>query len=412
MKQKKTVWLIQQTGTPPELGQFIRHYSFAKYLKRDGYRPVVFAGSKIHNTDMQMIRDKRRYQRYPGDGFPFYFIRTFDYGNSKAKQILAELQFFWNLYQSKEQFPRPDVILGSSSPMLVACFAILLAREMGCKSIAEVRDIWPESIVDFLGYSRNNPVIQFLYQVEKWMYANADALIFTMEGGSAYITEHKLDTAHGGRVDLNKVHHINNGVDLEDFRRNRRDYPFYDADLADPRKLCVVYTGSVRTANHLQYIADIAKFFNGTNVHFLIFGSGNEVEPLKAYCKEQDIRNIAFKGSVEKKFIPSLLSQADFLLLHVDQKNVIRQYGLSANKMFDYIAAGKPIISTVSGRFEIISANQAGILCPNDDAGKAAQMIRALAADPVRQKQCAENARRLLKQYHFCALTRKLEELL
>lgn len=80
-----TIWLIQQHSMPPELGHYNRQNNFGKYLKRDGYRPIAFAGSKLHNSDVQMITDGSKYRMYTKSDCPFCFIRTCDYGESKKK---------------------------------------------------------------------------------------------------------------------------------------------------------------------------------------------------------------------------------------------------------------------------------------------------------------------------------------
>lgn len=411
MKKSKTIWLIQQHSMPPELGHYNRQNNFGKYLKRDGYSPIAFAGSKLHNSDVQMIKDKRKYIMYTESECPFCFIKTCDYGNSRKKRIIAEIQFHWNLYRNRKKFPKPDVVLGSSSYMMSACLAIILAKKFKCKSIVEVRDLWPQTIVDYLGYSPKNPIIKFLYQVEKWMYANADELVFTMEGGKDYIIEHKLDKAHGGKVDLKKVHHINNGVDLEKFIEAKENNHFYDEDLADPDKVCIVYTGSVRKANHLEYILQIAKHFVDTNVYFLVWGQGDEKEQLELKVKEEGLNNVKFKGYVEKNNIPSILTQADLLFLHLQYEPVIK-YGYSSNKFFDYLAAEKPIIADLDGKYELVRSNNIGIVIPNDNSEMAAQMIMAMIEAGNEFREFTRNISGVARQYDFANLTKKLEELL
>ena len=299
----------------------------------------------------------------------------------------------------------------SAYDMMSACLAIILARKFKCKSIVEVRDLWPQTIVDYLGYSPKNPIIRILYQVEKWMYTNADELVFTMEGGKDYIIEHKLDKAHGGKVDLKKVHHINNGVDLEKFIEARENNHFYDEDLADPDKLCIVYTGSVRKANHLEYILQIAKHFVDTNVYFLVWGQGDEKEQLELKVKEEGLNNVKFKGYVEKNNIPSILTQADLLFLHLQYEPVIK-YGYSSNKFFDYLAAEKPIIADLDGKYELVRSNNIGIVIPNDNSEMAAQMIMAMIEAGNGFRKFTRNISGVARQYDFANLTKKLEELL
>ena len=411
MKKSKTVWLIQQHSMPPELGHYNRQNNFGKYLKRDGYNPIAFAGSKLHNSDVQMIKDRRKFIMYTNSECPFCFIRTCDYGNSKIKRIVAELQFHWNLYRNRKRFPKPDIVLGSSSYMMSACLAIILARKFKCKSIVEIRDLWPQTIVDYLGFSPKNPIIRLLYRVEKWMYTNADELVFTMEGGKDYIVEHKLDKAHGGKVDLKKVHHINNGVDLEKFIEAKENNHFYDEDLSDPDKICIVYTGSIRKANHLEYILQIAIYFVDKNIYFLIWGQGDEKDKLELMAKNEGLINVKFKGYVEKNKIPSILTQADVLFLHLQYEPVIK-YGYSSNKFFDYLAANKPIIADLDGKYELVRSNNIGIVIPNDNSEKSAQMIMAMIESNVGFGKFISNISSVARKYDFANLTKKLEALL
>lgn len=408
----KSIWLIMQHSMPPELGHYTRHYNFAKYLQRDGYRPTVFAGSKLHNSNVQMIGGKEKYQLYQKTSFPFVFIKTMDYKDNKLLRIIAMFQFHWNLYRCRKQFEKPDVVLGSSSYPLSSVLAILLAKKYKCKSIVEVRDLWPESIVDYLGMSKNNPIIKLLYWVEKWMYIHADKIVFTMEGGAQYIAYQGWDTAHGGKIDLSKVSHINNGVDLEVFQEELQQYPFYDKDLSDPEKTCIVYTGSIRKANNIGFLVDAAKRLENTNVYLLIWGNGNEKDQLAKRAADEGITHIIFKNHVDKLYIPSLLQQADVVLMHQLVAPVVKEYGYSPNKLFDYLAGGKPVISDIDcGPYELVARNAAGIVTSSVDADRFVQDVIAFVNNERSLVQASENAKKLAKEYSFEVLIKKLEAL-
>lgn len=181
--------------------------------------------------------------------------------------------------------------------------------------------------------------------------------------------------------------------------------------MADPDKLCIVYTGSVRKVNRLEYMLDIAKYFAGTNVYFLIWGQGNERERLEKKAREEGIVNIKFKGHAEKNKIPSILSQADFLFLHFEYKPLVK-YGYSPNKLFDYFAAQKPIISDVDCKYELVRSNQVGIVVPNDDAEMASRFIKEMIENKENLELYKRNIAEVVKQYDFANLTKKLESLI
>lgn len=407
----KTIWLIMQHSMPPELGHYNRHYNFAKYLKRDGYNPICFAGSMLHNSNTQMIEGKEKILKYEKSPAPFYFIKTLNYHDNKLLRLLAMCQFHWNIWRLKDKFDKPDVVLGSSSYPLSACLAIWLGRHFKCKSIVEVRDLWPASIVAYVGLSDHNPIIKALYRLERYMYENADEIIFTMKGGRDYIVDKHWDCANGGKVNLDKVHYINNGIDLEWFNEQIELHHVEDADLSDEKKYCVVYTGSIRTANHLVYLVDVAKYFENTNIYILAWGTGNELEMLKKKCAEDNVTHLIFKGKTNKDNIPSILIQSDALIMHWIAKPLIEKYGYSPNKLFDYLAAEKPVISDVPSKYEMVEENGIGILIPNNDAEMAAKNIESFINDSVKFETCKSNAKEYLKEYEFSNLTKQLEEL-
>ena len=163
-------------------------------------------------------------------------------------------------------------------------------------------NLWPKASLH-MGLSEKNPLLRLLYAGEKWIYKKADKLIFTMEGGKDYIVERGWDKASGGPIDISKVYHINNGVDLDAFDYNRRQYQIDDPDLKDANAFNVVYTGSIRRVNQVGLILDVAKIFKKKNIEdirFLIWGDGDEKEKLQKRAKDEHLNNVCFKGHVDK----------------------------------------------------------------------------------------------------------------
>ena len=111
-----------------------------------------------------------------------------------------------------------------------------------------------------------------------------------LAGGRDYIIEKGWDKAHRGPIDLDKVHHINNSVDLENFRCNQETSTYTDKDLSDLDSFKVVYTGSIRTANQvheLVSVADILRSLGKNNIKRLIWGSGDQVDVINEMIKEK-----------------------------------------------------------------------------------------------------------------------------
>ncbi|MBS4212680.1 glycosyltransferase family 4 protein [Neobacillus rhizophilus] len=410
----KKVWIINQYNMPPEYGHLNRHYNFGKYLKRMGHTPFVFVGSFLHNTNRQMIDDKSIFKKYDNCDFPYYFIKTCDYSKSNLKRIYAMYEFYRNLFKTTKNMEKPDVIIGSSAHPLAAIAAIRLAKKYNCESIVEVRDLWPESFVAYNIIKRHNPILKLLYAGEKWIYKNADKIVFTMEGGKDYIIEQGWEKDQGGPIDISKVSHINNGVDLEVFEENKGKYAFDDDDLDNELTFKVIYTGSIRLVNNVKSIVDAAKVIKEkqlSDIKFLIFGEGSDREYLEKYCQDNGIQNVIFKGYVDKKKIPYILSKSNLNIMHFKQSK-IKKYGASLNKLFEYFASGKPTVSDCEFGYDLIKKYKSGIVVDNASAEQLSEaIIQFYNMDKEEYNLFCQNAKKLSKVYDFKFLTKNLEKL-
>ena len=117
--------------------------------------------------------------------------------------------------------------------------------------------------------------MKVFYRIERWIYEHADQLVFTIPGALEYLKMKGWTTETGGKIDMARVHYINNGVDLEQFDHDRDSYPRNDADLNRKDIFKVVYLGSISFANHVQMLIDAAALLQkDTNYHFFIYGDG------------------------------------------------------------------------------------------------------------------------------------------
>ena len=402
------IWLINNYNMLPEHGHLNRNYYLGKYLKKLGHEPVAFVGSHPHNTDLQLIDGNEKYRVYREEPFPWVLIKTRNYEGSKKSRVLSMFEFYRNMKTAAKNFEKPDAIIGSSAHPLAALLAIRLGKKYGCKGIVEVRDLWPESIVAYGVLPRNNPAVKLLYQFEKYLYMHADELIFTMENAWLYFEEQGLDRI----IPKDKVHYVNNGVDLEEFSSNATNNTIYDEDLCNESFFKVVYVGSIRKVNNLGRLLDVAKTVKNQRIRFLVWGSGDELNDLKNRIKEENITNVSFKGAVEKKFVPFITSHADLNIMHNGQSPVLK-YGLSANKLFDYAAAGKPIFSDFYCGMNPASEYHAGITYAEDSIDGVAEIIdRFSDMDSEEYSVYCENARRLAKDYSYENLARKVASLI
>ena len=264
--------------------------------------------------------------------------------------------------------------------------------------------MWPESFVSYKIFRKKNPILLPMYYFEKQLYERGDDIIFTMEGGYDYIQERCWTK----EISDTKVHYINNGVDLEKFDYDRLNYQITDKELENEKFFNVVYIGSLRFANKFGIILDAAKQIKNPRIKFLIWGKGDELPALKWRLKDENIRNIIFKGFVEKKYVPYIVSKASLNLMH-DFNMPIFRFGTSPNKMFDYMAAGKPILVDYCCKYNPVVQCSAGVEIANPTAESIARKIEDFAMmNEETYNQYCKNARKGAEQYDFENLTKKL----
>lgn len=406
LQQKKTVWIMNHYATHMMFDNGGRHYWFAKELKASNYDPVIFSCNAA-NGRVRYFEDNNLYTIHESSiDVPFVVINSTVYEGNGADRIKNMIVFAHNLVKAggeyAQKFGYPDVILTSSVHPLTVLAGEKLAHEFDVPCICEVRDLWPESLVEYGYLDRKNLVTKLLYRIEKRMYERADAIIFTMEGGAQYITDKGWDIAHGGIIDLAKVHHINNGIDLAAYDQNKVDFPFYHPALEPNGRAKLIYAGSIRKANNVGFLVDVAECMSEDPVDFIIIGDGEERASLVERAKERGLSNIEFVGRIDKRSIPSALSQGTIMMMmYASSQASVSKYGMSQNKLFDYLASGKPILSNLPSGYSVINRYECGVERAFKSPKDCAHQIREMLANENKIAEWSENSRKTAYRYSF-----------
>lgn len=408
---KTNIWILNHYASGMYFDHGGRHYNFAKYLRRAGYAPVIFSANSKHGKAERFFETDALWEERIAEEIdtPFVFVRARTYTGNGKQRVLNMIDFYRNVKKAAKEYAaqhgKPDVIYASSVHPLTLVAGLQLAKHFGVKCVCEVRDLWPESIVAYSSrFTKDNPLIKLLYRGEKWIYKKADAVVFTMEGGYDYIVEQ----GWGKEIPCSKVHHINNGVDLELFDYNKEHFRVEDPELDDPKVFKVIYTGSIRRVNNLGLLLDAAKCVKDPRVKLLIWGDGDEREALERRVRDEKIANVEFKGRVEKKYVPSIVSRSDLNLVHWEQAPLLK-YGASYNKLFEYMAAGRPIFATVCPGYSIWGRYDCGRDTEDTRPEPLARELEKMAGLPPEELlRLGENAREGSRDYDFRVLTQKL----
>ncbi|NMA30985.1 MAG: glycosyltransferase family 4 protein, partial [Candidatus Methanofastidiosa archaeon] len=344
--RKKKIWIMNHYATGMFFNKGGRHYWFADNLIDNGYEPTIFCANTRHNSEDIVETETGKFTIKATDEFPFVFVKTSSYSDNGYHRVRNMFSFYKNLFPAAKEYAKlngkPDIILASSVHPLTLVAGIKIAKKFGVPCICEIRDLWPEAIFSFNKAKENSLLGRILTAGEHWIYRKADALIFTKEGDTDYIKEKKWDTLQGGDIDLKKAHYINNGVDIEAFNKSVEENVLEDTDL-DKGKFNVIYVGAIRPINDVGNILDAAALLNDEgDIQFLIYGDGIQKEMLEKRAAGEGLSNVKMKGFVNKQFIPYILSKSSVNILNYSRTQYNWARGNSSNKLFEYMASGKP----------------------------------------------------------------------
>jgi len=398
---------------PPEAGApQARLSALAAAWAAAGDQVTVLTGMPNYPTGMLSPEYRgaiRRRERCDG----YRVVRTWLYATPNegvARKTLSHLSFMLSsVLLGGLACGRADTVLVSSPTFFSIGSAWLLARLKRAQLVIEVRDLWPLIFVE-LGVLTNRRLIGLLERLELAAYAAADQVVVVSEGFRANLIDRGVPAA--------KVHTIRNGVDLSRFRPAEPAGPHSRAREAVRARLdaragdcLVLYAGTHGISQALCSVADAAGRLAGQPVHFAFVGDGADKPRLQRRVTELGVGNVTLAPAVPPHRVPGLLAAADICLV------TLRDVPLFAktipSKMFEYLAAGKAVVGSVTGEAAQILREAGAVVVPPENADELADAIRELAADPNRRAAMGQQGRAYVERFFDRAqLAREYRKLL
>jgi glycosyltransferase involved in cell wall biosynthesis len=346
------IWILNHYAITPDLPGGTRHYDFGKELVKRGYKVTIFASNFNHSLHKEIKEYKKsRFIIEDYEGVRFVWVKTFPYYDNDWRRVINMLSYSFRVYRIGKaiDIEKPDIIIGSSVHLFAVFTAYLLSKKYKTPFIMEVRDLWPQTLID-MGMSKWHPFVILLGILEKFLYKKADKIIVLLPKANEYIDNLGLPSE--------KIVWIPNGVNLN-------NYLFRDNSMR--MKTCdtfkVIYTGGFSITNNLETLIAAAERTKalGLKVKYELYGNGMEKRNISNLIKEKGLEDIVFiKKAIPKKQVPKILQTADALFLPMRDLNLYK-YGFSFNKLYDYLAAGKPIILLGCPTNNIVEEISAGV---------------------------------------------------
>lgn len=396
------IWILNHHAITPDAPGGTRHFDFAKELIKNGYEVVIFASSFSHRIRVDNKLNRReKYIKENVRGVDFYWVKTSHYhGGNDWRRIVNMLSYFHNVIllgmRLKE---KPDIIMASSPHLFTGLAGCILAKIRGVRFIFEIRDLWPQTLVEIGGYSNSSTVVKLLRILEKFLYHKAEKIIVLMPRAADYITNLGILG--------NKIVWIPNGISPDRFAASGKqlseELVKMIENLRKNKKIIVGYTGAHGLANTLDTLIIAVQLLQKRKfnmVHFILVGEGPEKKNLIEKARAFGLSDITFCEAIPKDSMPALLNSIDIAVLP-RKKSGLGKFGISTNKLFDYMASAKPIVwSTNSINNPVADANCGLTVEPGDPEALANAIIKMCSFSAGERREMGMRGYDYVMKYH------------
>jgi glycosyltransferase involved in cell wall biosynthesis len=280
-----------------------------------------------------------------------------------------------------------DLVWATSPPLLQVASAWTLARLRRARWVFEVRDLWPAFAIA-AGVLRSRILIALSEWLEGFLYRRCDHLIVNSPGFIPHLEQHGVPPA---RITL-----IANGVDPSRFTPHDDGAVFRrDHGLGD--RFVVLYAGAHGLSNDLGVVLAAAERLRGqSEIAFVLVGDGKEKPRLVREAQSRGLTNVVFLPAVPKDRMAEVLAGSDCGVA------ILKPLPLYAttypNKVFDYMAAARPVVLAIDGVIrKVVEDEGAGLAVPPGDDRALAEAVRRLAGDRQAARRMGAHGRRAVE---------------
>lgn len=400
------IWYVNPYAGGPGVGRYWRAYYLGLEWVRIGHSVRVVTSGYHHLMDTK----ESKVGECVVDGVTYSYVPTVKYqGNGLLRffsMIAFSIMFFlWGARQGCKE--KPDLIIYSSAHPFGYPFAWCLARIFRCRFFFEVRDLWPLSLIEIAGFGRFHPVVVVLSILECFAYRTADVVISLLPGAKAYMQKRGMSPS--------KFVYVPNGAVLND----RCDFWGEDSGLVSDMKefkrqgdFLFFYAGALGEPNAMHKFVDSLAYIKAggaLSIRFIVVGKGEQELELKRRCKSLGYDFVEFYPQVDKRVVYSALTYADcgFFVMH---DSPIYKYGVSLNKLYDYMSCCVPVVACYRPHNDAVSDAGCGVsVMPDSPEELAAAFIYVSGLDAARLKEMGDSGRAYFeKNFEYSVLASRI----
>ncbi len=378
---------------PPEMGApSARVYELSRRWVKNGDQVTVLTGFPHHPIGV-IPPEYQGYRFLEENKDGIRVVRTYIFAAPNKgffKRILSYVSFMCSsIIQGTKKVGKQDVIIATSPQFFVGVAGFIISRLKGIPFIFEVRDLWPESIVQ-LGQLKNRFLIRFLEWIEMLLYKKAIHIVGVADSTVKILTERGVPSE--------KITIIKNGVDLQLFH-GQSDPNALKKKYGFEGRFVVSYIGTHGLSHALDKVLDTAELLKeNEEILFLLIGEGAEKEHLIQKAKAMNLTNVHFLNQIDKQQLPDYYGLSDVVLVTLRDLPLFRS--VIPSKIFEIMAMARPIIISVDGEArEIVEQAKAGIFSKPEDVQMLKEKILQLKNDEHLRERLGKNGRQYVKKY-------------
>lgn len=358
-----------------DMGMLFRPYYIAQGLKARGHEVEVITASysRVRRKNPVIRKDLETHEV---EGIPYHWIKSLKFSGNSIQRALGMFWFSFKLWKFAGYFAKQmkaDAVIASSPHPLIIWGAHRIAKKTRAKLIFEVRDIWPLSMHELSGMRKCHPFYILCQWAEDFAYKNSDKVVSLLP----YAYEHMKSRG----LAQSKFLCIPNGLDEADFKSAEALPAEIKSRIEDFRSAypqILGYAGAHGLANSLESLVDAAALIKpGSGIGVLLVGDGAEKPALIEKAKSKNLENVLFIPPISKRHIPAILDLFDVAYIGL-KKSPLFKFGISPNKLIDYMAAGKPVLYAIDTDRDPVAESSCGVKVPADDPQALALALTAL----------------------------------